>query len=229
MSEDEDLLGGSPDPHSALRSMSPRRGRPPKAKTEPKDDSDSKVELQMKGAMQGVTTYWLAQVFGMTSETVRKRLADVAPVEVHGKSNRYRVRDAAPYLVEPKIDIEAYMKNMKAGDLPALLQKEIWDARLKRQKWEAQAGDLWHTEDVIAVLSEVFATIKSTVQLWPDTVERTVGLADDQRELLVNMGDTLQDEIYRKLQEMAQNKSTKSSIADLDDGDDDAEDVEDLL
>lgn len=229
MSEDEDLLGGVPDPHSALLNMRPRRGRPPKTRSAPRYDSEPKVELQMKGAMQGVTTYWLAQVFGMVPETVRKRLADVAPVEVTGKSNKYRVRDAAPYLVEPKVDIESYMKNMKAGDLPALLQKEIWDARLKRQKWEAQAGDLWHTEDVIAVLSEVFSTIKSTVQLWPDTVERTVGLADDQRELLINMGDTLQDEIYRKLQEMAKSKSTKSSIADLDEGNTDSEDVEDLL
>jgi len=120
------------------------------------------------------------------------------------------------------------MKRMRAGDLPPLLQKEIWDAKLKRQKWEAQAGDLWHTEDVIAVLSEVFATIKSTVQLWPDTVERTVGLEDEQRELLVSMGDTLQDEIYRKLQEMAQEKSTRSSIANLEDEPEEIEE-EDLL
>ena len=224
MSEDEDLLGGPPNPNDALKGLVRRgRGRPPKKKEEPTE----KVDVKMTGAMQGVTVYWLSQVFGMTPESVRMRLADCTPESVHGKSNRYRVKDAAPYLVEPKIDIEKYMKRMRPGDLPALLQKEIWDAKLKRQKWEAQAGDLWHTEDVIAVLSEVFATIKSTVQLWPDTVERTAGLGDEQRELLVTMGDNLQDEIYRKLQEMAKQKKTTSSIRDLDDGDDEEE--EDLL
>lgn len=224
MSDDEDLLGGPPNPNDALKGLVRRgRGRPPKPKPEEKP-----ADLKMTGAMQGVTVYWLSQVFGLTPETVRMRLADCTPESVHGKSNRYRVRDAAPYLVDPKIDIEKYMKRMRPGDLPALLQKEIWDAKLKRQKWEAQAGDLWHTQDVIAVLSEVFATIKSTVQLWPDTVERTEGLTDDQRELLVNMGDALQDEIYQKLQEMAKNKKTTSSIRDLDDGED-IEEEEDLL
>lgn len=227
--ETEDLLGGSkPDPHAQLQASRPRRGRPPKPK--PQAEPEQKVETKLTGALQGVTVYWLAQVFGMTTESVRMRLADCTPESVHGKSNRYRVKDAAPYLVDPKIDVEKYMKRMRAGDLPPLLQKEIWDAKLKRQKWEAQAGDLWHTEDVIAVLSEVFATIKSTVQLWPDTVERTVGLEDEQRELLVSMGDTLQDEIYRKLQEMAKEKSTRSSIANLDDEPEEIEDEgEDLL
>lgn len=240
MSDDEDLLGGKPDPNAALRGLVMRgRGRPPakprpapkpaaKPASKPTED-DEKVDLKMTGAMQGVTVYWLSQVFGMTPETVRLRLADCTPESVHGRSNRYRVRDAAPYLIEPNIDIEKYMKRMRPGDLPPLLQKEIWDAKLKRQKWEAQAGDLWHTQDVIAVLSEVFSTIKSTVQLWPDTVERTEGLTEDQRVLLIHMGDTLQDEIYRKLQEMAKAKKTTSSIRDLESFEDEDEDEEDLL
>lgn len=227
--EDEDLLGAKPDPNAALRGLVTRgRGRPPSTpRPEPKEKP---ADLKMTGAMQGVTVYWLSQVFGITPETVRMRLADCTPESVNGKSNRYRVRDAAPYLVDPKIDIEKYMKRMRAGDLPPLLQKEIWDAKLKRQRWEAQAGDLWHTQDVIAVLSEVFATIKSTIQLWPDTVERTAGLTDEQRELLVHMGDTLQDEVYRKLQEMAKAKKTTSSLRDLEEPVEiEEEEEEDLL
>ena len=203
--EAEDLLGEATDPHSALQSLKESR-----KKSEKKDNL-----LMMTGAMQGVTVYWLSQVFGLASETVRRRLADCPPHSVHGKSNRYLVKDAAPYLVEPNLDIEKYLKGMRASDLPALLQKEIWDAKLKRQKWEALAGDLWHTQDVMEVFSEVFSIIKSTIQLWPDTVERTAGLTDDQRELMVSMGDSLQDEIYRKLQEMSKSRSTKASIYDL--------------
>lgn len=210
--EPEDLMGGEekPDPHAALKNLPPVEPR----EVTRKDANEG--SLRMTGAMQGVTVYWLSQVFGLTPETVRKRLADVTPESVSGKSNRYRVKDAAEVLVDPKIDIESYMKRMRPGDLPSSLQKEIWDARLKRQKWEAMAGDLWHTNDVMEVLSDVFSIIKSTIQLWPDTVERTEGLTDEQRELLVVMGDTLQDEVYQGIKKMAENKSTKSVLYDLD-------------
>lgn len=210
--EPEDLMGGEEklDPHAALKNLPPVEPR----EVTRKDANEG--SLRMTGAMQGVTVYWLSQVFGLTPETVRKRLADVTPESVSGKSNRYRVKDAAEVLVDPKIDIESYMKRMRPGDLPSSLQKEIWDARLKRQKWEAMAGDLWHTNDVMEVLSDVFSIIKSTIQLWPDTVERTEGLTDEQRELLVVMGDTLQDEVYQGIKKMAENKSTKSVLYDLD-------------
>lgn len=230
MSDHEDLLGSESDSNAALSGLvTRRRGRPP-AMAKPQADPDDKpADLKMTGAMQGVTVYWLSQVFGLTPETVRMRLADCTPVSVHGKSNRYRVKDAAPYLVDPKIDVEKYLKRMRATDLPPLLQKEIWDAKLKRQRWEVQAGDLWHTEDVISVLSEVFSTIKSTIQLWPDTLERTACLSDEQREILIRLGDTLQDEIYRKLQEMAKAKKTTSSIRDLEEEVEIEEKEEDLL
>ena len=154
----------------------------------------------------------------------------------HGKSFRYDIKVAAQYLVTPKMDIGTYLRVLKATDLPASLQKEIWDARLKRQKWEAQAGDLWHTQDVMAVLSSTFAIIKSTVQLWPDTVERQEGLTDAQRDLLVRLGDTLQDEIYHGLVDAARERSTKPSLFDVGDDDtsteivlDNGDDLEDVL
>tara|TARA_R110000796_G_scaffold41118_7_gene101525 strand:- start:8630 stop:9313 length:684 start_codon:yes stop_codon:yes gene_type:complete len=224
--EPEDLMGDppKPDPHAAMKTLPPR---------EPREEIRTNANagsLKMTGAMQGVTVYWLSQVFGLTPETVRMRLADVTPESVSGKSNRYRVKDAAEVLVDPKIDIEKYMKRMRPTDLPPNLQKEIWDARLKRQKWEAMAGDQWHTNDVMEVLSDVFSIIKSTIQLWPDTLERTLSLSDEQRELLVVMGDTLQDEVYQGIKKMASLKTTKSALYDLDKEDaQDDEDEEDLL
>lgn len=230
----EAILGGSPgkpDPHAALRGLArpaPVRrgpGRPPKVvERDPETQEAVPDDPGLTSTRQGVTVYWLSQVFKLSPETVRKRLADVPPLSASGKGYRYDVKTAAENLIEPKIDIERYMKTMRPGDLPALLQKEIWDARLKRQKWEAAAGDLWHTQDVLAVLSETFGIIKSTVQLWPDTVERTAGLTDEQRTLLVGLGDTLQDEIYRRLQEMAREKSTKATIHELDE-----DEIEDVL
>lgn len=181
----------------------------------------------------GVTVTWLAAIFGKSTEWVRRRLVDCPPVSQSGKAFRYDIATAAEYLVDPKVDITKYLRDLKAADLPAQLQKEIWDARLKRQKWEALAGDLWHTRDVMAVLSSTFAIVKSSIQLWPDTVERQIALTDEQRELLIRLGDTLQDEVYQGLVDAAKQRSTRASIADAegietvseDDDDDDLEDV----
>lgn len=235
----EAILGGEeePKPHGGLQRLPTRaqnkaaealkeRGR---AKSKPNGESYSAANIK-----QGVTVNWLASVFGKSNEWVRQRLVDCPPVSQHGKSFRYDVKVAAEYLVDPKLDIETYLRQMKASDLPASLQKEIWDARLKRQKWEQQAGDLWHTQDVMAVLSSTFAIVKSTIQLWPDTVERQEGLTDEQRALLIHLGDTLQDEVYQGLLDAAKERNTKASIADIEDetvsdDEDDDDDLEDVL
>lgn len=239
----EAILGGEdkPAPHGGLQPVPSRAQRRAalaiKQQAEIKESS-TRGGLSAVSVKNGVTVNWLASVFGKTTEWVRKRLVDCPPLSQHGKSFRYDIKVAAEYLVDPKIDIGAYLRDLKSVDLPASLQKEIWDARLKRQKWEAQAGDLWHTQDVMAVLSSTFAIVKSTIQLWPDTVERQEGLTDDQRKLLVHLGDTLQDEIYQGLLDAARERSTKPSLFDvgdddtsteivLDDGDDD--ELEDVL
>lgn len=227
----EAILGGGddkPDPHAALQRVPTRRQR--RASVELTKKTAEKAQgpsVDLVGTRQGVSVHWLSQVFKMTPENVRRRLADCPPVSVHGKANKYDVKAAAEYLVDPKIDLDRYLRDMKSSDLPASLQKEIWDARLKRQKWEIQAGELWHTSDVMAVLSSTFGIIKSSVQLWPDTVERQTGITDEQRELLIKLGDTLQNEVHEGLLEAAKERSTKPSLASIDDDDDDA--LEDVL
>ncbi len=220
--EFEDLLGPKPKNKGGRPSKDDIANRPEDpvkamAEAEPIELATHRADsaINMKGAMGGVTVYWLSQVFGIAADTVRKRLADVPPYQIHGRAPRYRIKDVAPYLVTPKVDIDQVIQNMKSTDLPPLLQKDVWDAKLKRQKWELEAGELWKTEDVIAVLSDVFSIIKSTIQLWPDTVERSVGMEEEQRQLLIQMGDSLQDEIYRRLCELAKQKSTKAVIADI--------------
>lgn len=240
----EAILGSGgkakPTPHGGLQPVPSRAARQAamaiKQRAEVKASTTEKGVLSAVSVKNGVTVNWLAAVFGKSDEWVRKRLVDCPPMAQHGKSFRYDIKVAAEYLVDPKIDVTAYLRDLKATDLPASLQKEIWDARLKRQKWEAAAGDLWHTHDVMAVLSSTFAIIKSTIQLWPDTVERQEGLTDAQRELMIRLGDTLQDELYQGLVDAARERSTKPSLFDVDEdetstkivlGDDD--DLEDVL
>jgi hypothetical protein len=239
----ESVLGGTPKkplPHGGLKPQKPLRQTRREREAADKlaqhaslraTATTSSGQIEAVKVKEGVTVAWLAAVFGKSGEWVRLRLADCPPVSQHGRAFRYNIAEAAAYLVDPKIDITKYLRDLKSSDLPAHLQKEIWDARLKRQKWEALAGDLWHTQDVMAVLSGTFAIIKSSIQLWPDTVERQVGLSNEQRALLIDLGDTLQNEIHQGLVDSAKERSTKAAIADVEptetvsDDDDDLEDV----
>jgi len=239
----ESVLGGAPKkplPHGGLKPIKHRRmtRRAQKASEELAQHASMNATISNNGNVeavkvrQGVSVSWLAAVWGKSTEWVRQRLAHCPPVAQHGNAFRYNIAEAAEYLVDPKVDVTKYLRDLKSTDLPAHLQKEIWDARLKRQKWEIAAGELWHTQDVMAVLSSTFAIIKSSIQLWPDTVERQVGLTDDQRALLIALGDLLQNEIHQGLVDAAKERSTKAVIMDVEDAEtvsDDDDDLEDVL
>jgi hypothetical protein len=127
----------------------------------------------------------------------------------------YSVKEAAAYLVTPAFSTADYLRAVKRGELPPALQQQIWDALLKRQKWEENAGQLWRTEKVREVLGSTFQTIKFTIQLWADTVEREVELTQDQRNAIIRMADALQKEIYDALVAQQSENATGSQLSEL--------------
>ena len=127
----------------------------------------------------------------------------------------YSLPVACRYLIPPAISAEQYIKTMKPSDLPTAFQQSFWDAALKRQKWEENAGQLWRTEKVREVLGSTFQTIKFTMQLWADTLERQTGLSQEQRTLLTKMVDGLQEEIYKALVSQAANGRTSSQRGEI--------------
>ena len=165
--------------------------------------------------MAGVTVSWLSQVFGMDPKSVKAKLADCPPLHRRKAGYVYSLPVAAQYLVKPALSAEQFMKSIKQSDLPASMQQMFWDAALKRQKWEENAGQLWRTEKVREVLGSTFQTIKFTMQLWTDTLERQVGLTQEQRDLLVKLVDELQAEIHTALVTQSRNKKTGSQRAEL--------------
>lgn len=165
----------------------------------------------------GVTASWLSQVFGMDPKVVKQRLAECPPLHRRKAGYIYDLKTAARYLVPPAMSPEQFVKTMKASDLPPHFQQTFWDAALKRQRWEENAGQLWRTEKVREVLGDTFQTIKFTVQLWAETVERQTGLTAEQRKVLVGLTDTLQQEIYDRLVTQAAEKETGSQRSELPD------------
>ena len=175
------------------------------------EESNGRGEFSVPMIHDGVSVSFLADAFGIRMETVRRKLARCPKKKVQGRGFLYEFRTACAFLVAPKVDFDQYVRDLKTEDLPPELQKDVWEARLKRLKWEESAKELWRTDDVLEVLADLFVVLKSSVQLWPDHVERQHGLSESQRETLVALGDKLQDEIHTRLVEMVDKKSTPSA------------------
>lgn len=179
------------------------------------EQEDVSASRQLNEILTGVSVTFLMQAFRMERITVRKRLAGLVPIRMgRGNSPLYDFVQAASYLVKPRVDIKEYIRSVKPDDLPPELRREIWDAKLKQQRWEEKAGDLWRTDDVFEVMGEAFKTIKTTVQLWSDNIERATGLSQEQRKLIMDMSDALLDEIHRSLVKQASEKKTLSQLGE---------------
>lgn len=163
------------------------------------------AELPSDDALGGVTVGWLASVFQMDPNDVKRRLADCQPINPGKMTGRgvqgrkYALKYAAPYLVPPKISHAEFMRSIKKGDLPPSMQQTFWAAKLAEQKWLENAGDLWRTPKVREVLGGTFQALKFAIQLWPDMVRSEAGLTEEQQNILVRLGDKLQGELYDAL------------------------------
>lgn len=171
-------------------------------------------------ALGGVTIAFLSQVFGMDQAKCKRKLVN-CPVKKRQRRGTtqtrhlYDLATAASYLVDPKVDVEDVVKRLRKEDLPPSISTAYWDAQLKRQKWEEQAGQLWRTQTIAAVIGSMFQTIKFTIQLWADTLEAQTGITEQQREALNVMTDELQANMFTSLRENAEENMTQPQLAEL--------------
>lgn len=184
------------------------------------DEAEEDITFDIAETYGGVSAHWLGQMFGMDKATVKKKLAK-AGVPIVGRRGRgplFRLVDAAPYMVKPKIDVEEFIRNMRPNDLPPMLSDMFWAAMLKKQKWELNAADLWRTEDVLSTLGDLWQTIRSRVTLWAEDVDRAHGLTEAQRQEINKLADGLLHSIYQHLVELPNSrKQTRSTLAEQED------------
>lgn len=150
---------------------------------------------------EGVTVTTLAQIFALDHKDVNKRLiGKITPVS-SGKGNyvKYRIRDAAPYLIDLKVDPEEYLKNLSPSKLPPALQDSFWKALLSRQKYEENKGDLWRTARVVEVIASAFKVVRLTILMFADNVQQQTELSEQQRKIIQNMTDGLLAELSKSL------------------------------
>lgn len=184
-----------------------RRGRPPK--------SDSDLSMKIEDVHRGVTSNWIAHVFRLDNQTVKKKLARCPNIGMRMGAYTYDLATAAEYLVQPARSIEDYIKTLKPKDLPPHLNDAIWSARLKQQRWEEEARDLWRTDDVLDVLATAFSHIKTTMQLWVDEISREYGMSDAVAKALTVRVDVLRSDLHETLVQMPSNRKTGSNIREV--------------
>lgn len=195
-------------------------GRPRKdASAAQRNDDPALDGLDLGLVHAGVSAAWLGHVFGHDKNTIKKKLARCEVAGRNGQTPLYRIKDAAAWLVPPKVDVMTYIKGLRPVDLPPQLNDAYWSAMRKRQQVLLEAGDLWQTPDVLAVFGSAAIKIKSTVQLWVEEVDRVHGLADDQREMLTRMADGLLAEIHEIFVTAPAQKQTQSTLIEYQEND----------
>lgn len=167
-----------------------KRGRPPK----PRDEVTS--ELLATGE---ATMSQLGQLFETDAKTLPKRLRGLRPSGVRNNTSTYKIREAASRIVKPGYAIEYYLRNMNHSELPPLLTKEYWNGQRARQIYEENAGDLWRTGDVVEAMAEAFKTLRMSMLLMADAVERETTLSDVQRKIIKRTIDGAIDDLRESM------------------------------
>ncbi len=157
---------------------------------------------------QGATVPQLAAMFEMKSGEVLRKLASVAPVGQKDGKDIYRVREAASYLAKLPDNVVAQVMRLNHMDLPPMLRKEFWTGQNARLKFERDQGDLWDTAAVIEYVSEAFKSVRMSLMLLSDTIERDTVITDDQRERLRVMVDSTMEDIRGRLVEKFRERLT---------------------
>lgn len=202
MSDDfEDLLADSGGPSKPARK--PRRGKRT-IYDEAKEDKILLDDLPMTSDfLRPVGISFLAEIMGKQPAQIRKRLAKCPTVgqhEVAGKPQPiYDFVTAMSFLIEPKGNIEDWFASKNAASLPPYVNKMFWDSAYQRNRVMRSSGDLWHTEDVLAILGRVALAIKEESQLWIEYLPERDNLSDEQYQALTNAVYRLQDTVRERM------------------------------
>ena len=148
----------------------------------------------------------LAAEFGMTRETVSKRLADsaVAPSGKRGGYSVYRLKDVYQYLVGSPV---------AAGEDPQSLdpyrRQAHYKAELDRLKLEQETRELIPRLEVEQEQARILRVVAQTFDTMPDVVERDCGATASQIQRLERAIDECREALYTELAESDENDDVR--------------------
>lgn len=185
---------------------------------------DSKVVDNESKAMlfEGASISQLNIIFGMDNRTVAAKMAGVEPIGRRAGHPIYSIKDAAAVLVEPNLNLDqidqiaAYVRKMNPANMPKLLTKEFWSAMRARQQYEEDAGDLWRTEKVVAVFSELVKAIRTPLILAKDGIATERELDEPTRRAIDKVIDSLLEKLHDAVVEQFGESETAENVDDDD-------------
>lgn len=152
---------------------------------------------------RGCSVAQLAEIFGMRDTTVYQRIAGVEPSGTgRGGALIYRISDVAPRLIRVPVTedmVRSHISKMRPHELPPALHKSYWDGALARHRYAEKSGEMWATEDVQAVASQVFQTLRQGLLSVPDTLRAEIDLTDEQTNAVRRYIDDLIEELRERL------------------------------
>lgn len=150
----------------------------------------------------GASISQLSVMFKMDSRDIKARLiGKVNPVKRVGSSDLWSIKEVSKYLSPSDVDIDELVKHMSKAELPHTIQKEFWAGMRSRQEYEIRQGDLWHTEQVQEVIAGLFKTIRMSLLLTRDNIERRTELTSMQRNIVEESINTALEELHAKTNE----------------------------
>lgn len=154
----------------------------------------------------GCSLSQLSTIFDSDNREVARKIKNLAPCGERMGYPIYKLSEAAAFLIPPQGDIAEAIKKMSPKDLPPALTKEFWAGQHARLKFEEDQGDLWRTSYIIEKLSELFKTLRMSILLMQDQVERQTALTDQQRDIIRTMTDGVLNDLANSLIERFKNE-----------------------
>ena len=131
----------------------------------------------------------LARIFDFSRTTVTSKLKGVRPCGEDPRGNpTYTATVAAIALgVGSNPDPADWQDDEGEIDpdkLPPDMEKDYWDAKNKRQKFEREEGDLWGSIEVLEVIGGILKPLSFAIRSMSDSMERRGGFTPAQIEAL---------------------------------------------
>lgn len=196
-----------------------KRGRPTKEMLDQSareaEEAELGHELPHYSAFRkplGIT--YLALVMGKQPRQIAKRLekCPVAAWITHqGKQHPlYDFMTAMGYLVPPKGDIEDWFAQQNQASLPPQVSKAFWDSMNGRIRAMQKAAQLWHDDDVMALLGRVLMMFKNEIQDWAEELPDKDNLTNEQYNWINDQINALMVKLKNALTEEPRKFATQS-------------------
>ena len=140
----------------------------------------------------------ISEAFGMSRDTVRKRLreANVQPKLIKRNSPLYSLCDVGPALFSSEHSVGAFGGYESPDEMPAMERKAWFQSENERIKFQRDQGTLVPDDEVAREMSILIKSVINPLDGITDTLERKADLSPKQASVVQTEIDAIRDQMY---------------------------------